>query len=125
MPDTFFDCSFDLHPVCTTCCFDIPEFFEMPVLLDNHDSERFSDRFREANSAFALGRGNDRAKAPFLYQFLKIWLASGRKFCAVSQLRVMSFYAPALRSPALITVCTHGLSRILGVLSWLMMAAAF
>jgi hopene-associated glycosyltransferase HpnB len=28
-------------------------------------------------------------------------------------------------APALITVCAHGLSRILGVLSWLMMAAIF
>ena len=28
-------------------------------------------------------------------------------------------------TPALIAVCTHGLSRVLGVLSWLMMAAAF
>jgi hopene-associated glycosyltransferase HpnB len=28
-------------------------------------------------------------------------------------------------APVLITFCTHGLSRVLGVLSWLMMAAAF
>jgi hypothetical protein len=38
--------------------------------------------------------------------------------CAVAMLIIFC-------APALITVCTHGLSRVLGVLSWLMMAAAF